>query len=64
MTLLALVFLIVKGDILVIRTIAVLLLVLAIILIFEAVRAFGGERVVEDELPDEGPTVPADGKVC
>jgi carbon starvation protein len=64
-TLLALAFLIWKNDFLVIRTIAAFLFVLAAILIVEATRAFGGDRVVEDEiLPDEGPTVPTGGKVC
>jgi len=64
-TLLALVLLIWKSDILVIRTIALLLFVLAIILIFEATRAFGRGRVEEEEtLAETGPTVTAGGKVC
>jgi carbon starvation protein len=64
-TLLALVMLVLKGDVLVIRAIAGFLFVLAIILIFEAVRAFGRERVEDEEvLPDRGPTVTAGGKVC
>jgi carbon starvation protein len=64
-TLLALALLIWKSDILVIRTIAFFLLVLAVILIFEAVRAFSGERVADSEtLSDQGPTVTAGGKVC
>jgi len=64
-TLLALVMLILKGDVLVIRAIAGFLFVLAIILIFEAVRAFGRGRVEDEEgLPDQGPTVTAGGKVC
>lgn len=64
-TLLALGLLVVKNDFLVIRVIAALLLVLAVILIFEAIRAFGGELVVEDDtLPDDGITVSPGGKVC
>jgi carbon starvation protein len=64
-TLLALALLIVKNDILVIRSIASFLFVLALILIVEAVRAFRGDLMPEnDALPEEGPTVPAGGKVC
>jgi carbon starvation protein len=62
-TLLALALLVWKSDILVIRTIALFLLALALILIFEAVRAFSGERVVDREpMTDEGPAVTAGGK--
>ncbi|MFQ5511245.1 MAG: carbon starvation protein A [Candidatus Krumholzibacteriia bacterium] len=65
-TLLALAFLVKDNDFLVIRTIAAFLFVLAVTLIFEATRAFRGERVVEDDmLPDDGPAVTtAGGKVC
>jgi carbon starvation protein len=64
-TLLALALLIWKNDILVIRSIAIFLFVLALILIFEAARAFSGARVADDEtLPVDGPTVTAGGKVC
>jgi carbon starvation protein len=64
-TLLALVFLVWKNDVLVIRSIAAFLFVLALILIVEAVRAFSREQVADDDtLPDEGPAVPAGGKVC
>jgi len=45
--------------------IAGLLFLLALVLIVEAVRAFDGDLVVEDEdLPDEGPAVTAGGKIC
>jgi carbon starvation protein len=64
-TLLALVLLIWKNEFLVIRTIAAFLFVLAVILIVEAIRAFGGALVVEDDaLPDDGITVSPGGKVC
>ncbi|MDH3214821.1 MAG: carbon starvation protein A [Candidatus Krumholzibacteria bacterium] len=64
-TLLALAMLVWKNDILVIRTIALFLFALAATLIFEAVRAFSGGRVVDDDgMPDQGPTVAAGGKVC
>ena len=65
-TLFALAMLILKGDFLVIRTIAAFLMVLAVILIIESLRAFGGERVSDDDmLPDEGgPPVTVGGKVC
>ena len=64
-TLLALGFLIWKNDFAVIRTIAAFLFVLAVILIIEAMRAFNGERVVEDDgFSEGGPTVPVGGKVC
>ncbi len=65
-TLLALALLVKDNDFLVIRTIAAILLVLAVILIFEATRAFRGKRVVEDDmLPDDGPAVTTTGgKVC
>ena len=49
----------------VIRMIAGFLLVLALILIWEAILAFQGEIVVEDEdSGDEGPIVTAGSKVC
>ena len=64
-TLVALGMLVWENDFLVIRAIAGLLFLLAIVLIVEAVRALDGDLVVEDEdLPDEGPTVTAGGKVC
>jgi carbon starvation protein len=64
-TLLALVLLIWKNEFLVIRTIAAFLFVLAVILIVEAIRAFGGALVVEDDaLPDDGIAVSPGGKVC
>ncbi|UCG52643.1 MAG: carbon starvation protein A [Candidatus Latescibacterota bacterium] len=64
-TLLALVMLFFKNDFLVIRVISAFLFALAVVLIVEAVRAFGGEPVTdEEELPDTGPTVPVGGKVC
>jgi len=48
-TLLALALLVVRTDFLVIRTIAAVLFVLAIILITEAVRAFRGDLVADDD---------------
>ena len=64
-TLLALVLLVWQSDILVIRSIAGFLFVLALILIYEAIRAFGRGRVEDDEpLADTGPAVTAGGKVC
>ena len=64
-TLLALGMLVWENDFLVIRVIAGLLFLLALVLIVEAVRAFDGDLVVEDEdLPDEGPAVTAGGKIC
>lgn len=64
-TLLALVLLIWKSDILVIRTIAAFLFVLATILIFEALRAFRGAPMSDEELSsDTHAGVPVGGKVC
>ncbi len=63
-TLLALVMLVLKADMLVIRTIAAFLFLLAITLIVEAVRAFRGDIVVEDDdLPDDGAAVVAGSKI-
>ena len=64
-TLLALAMLVWENDFLVIRTIAGFLLVLALVLIWEAIRAFGGERVAEDEdQPDEGSIVSVGKEAC
>jgi carbon starvation protein len=64
-TLLALGMLVWENEFMVIRVIAGFLLVLALILIWEAILAFQGEVVVEDEeLDDEDPMVTAGGKVC
>jgi carbon starvation protein len=64
-TLLALALLVWENEFFVIRTIAALLLVLAMILIVESFRAFGGVRVQDDDtLPDDGLTVSPGGKVC
>ncbi len=65
-TLLALGLLVKENHFLVIRTIAAVLLVLAVVLIIEAMRAFRGERVVEDDmLPDDGAAITtAGGKIC
>jgi carbon starvation protein len=58
-TLIALALLVIQNDFIVIRTIAALLFVLAVTLVIEAIRAFGGELVVEedDAVPEKG--VPA-----
>jgi carbon starvation protein len=64
-TLLALGMLVWENEFMVIRIIAGFLLVLALILIWEAILAFQGEVVVEDEdSGDEDPTVTAGSKVC
>jgi carbon starvation protein len=65
-TLLALVMLFFKNDVVVIRVISAFLFVLAVVLIVEALRAFGGEVLAEeeDDAVDRGPAVPAGGKVC
>ena len=54
-----------QNDFVVIRVISAFLFTLAIVLIVEALRAFGGEPVSDDkDLPDASPPVPASGKVC
>ena len=64
-TLLALGMLVWENEFMVIRMIAGFLLVLALILIWEAILAFQGEIVLEDEdSGDEGPIVTAGSKVC
>jgi len=64
-TLLALVQLIVREQFNVIGVIAALLFVLAIVLIVESIRAFGG-AIVKDEVFEEDPTAEGfeGGKVC
>jgi len=64
-TLLALAMLVVQNEFTVIRTIAGLLFVLAVILIVEAARAFGREQVADEEESVEGEIAfPADGRAC
>jgi carbon starvation protein len=64
-TFLALGMLVWKNEFMVIRVIAGFLLMLALILIWEAKLAFQGDVVVEDEEPDAaGSMVTAGGKVC
>ena len=59
-TLLALGMLAWTHEVIVIRVIASLLLVLAVILIYEAIRAFGGELLPDgDDLAEDGSTVSA-----
>lgn len=61
-TLLALVMLFFKNDFVVIRVVSAFLFVLAVVLIVEALRAFNGEMVSEeegDDAPDHSPTVTA-----
>jgi hypothetical protein len=63
-TLLALAQLIIREQFNVIGVIAALLFVLAIILIVESIRAFGG-AIVEDEVFEEKPAAGFEGgKVC
>jgi hypothetical protein len=63
-TLLALAQLVIREQFNVIGVIAALLFVLAIILIVESVRAFGGE-IVEDSAVDDEPAAGFEGgKVC
>lgn len=64
-TLLALAQLVLKEQFTVIGVIAGLLFVLALVLIVEAVRAFGGEIVSDDALEDDGTTPGFEGgKIC
>ena len=64
-TLLALAQLVLKEQFNVIGVIAGLLFVLALVLIVEAVRAFGGKIVSDDALEDDGTTPGFEGgKVC
>jgi carbon starvation protein len=64
-TLLALVMLFFQNDFVVIRVISAFLFTLAVVLIVEALRAFGGEPVADDEdLPGTSPPMPADGRAC
>jgi hypothetical protein len=63
-TLIALGTLVAEHENTVIRVIAAFLFVLAIVLIVEAVRAFGRGRVTDEETADEGRIIPAGGKVC
>ncbi|MEJ2719858.1 MAG: carbon starvation protein A [bacterium] len=61
-TLLALVMLFFKNEILVIRVLSAFLFTLAVVLIIEALRAFKGDIVAdEEEIPKTGSTIPAGG---
>ena len=63
-TLLALVMLFFRNDFIVIRVISAFLFALAVVLIVEALRAFGGEQVTDEEdILDTSPPIPAGGKV-
>lgn len=66
-TLVALAMLVVENQFPVIRTIAALLFVLAVILVVEAVRAFGRETMTDEEDDEEVEpkvAIPADGRAC
>ena len=63
-TLVALAMLVWQEGPLVIRTIAGVLFVLAIVLLWEAMRAFGGDLLPEGEDAPEQRPAPAGGKVC
>ncbi len=63
-TLLALVMLFFKNEIIVVRVLSAFLFALAVVLIVEALKAFGGDLVSDEEdIPNTGPSVTAGGGV-